>query len=81
MAVIETPLLKLLRPEHGVHEVREPEQRQYQSQDLIEHLETLASHRIAVEHVKAQHRRQDQNKIEHVFMLRRSRFRYKPPNG
>jgi hypothetical protein len=81
MAVIAMPLLKLLGPEHGVHEIREPEQRQDQSQDLIEHLKTLASHRIAVEQVKAQHRREDQNKIEHGLMLRRSRFRYKPPNG
>jgi hypothetical protein len=81
MAVISWPLLKLLGPEHGVQKIRQPEQRENQSEDLVEHLKTLAGHGVTVEEVESHDRRQDQNKIEHGFMLRRTRAPGKPPNG
>jgi hypothetical protein len=81
MAVMSWPLLKLLGPEHCVQEIREPEQRQNQTEDLIEHLKTLTGNGVTVEEIKAHHRHQDQNDIEHGFMLRRTRALDKPPNG
>jgi hypothetical protein len=56
MAVMPLCFLELLWPQHGIGQICQAGQGEDEAEDLIEHLETLETDRVPIEHVEEEQR-------------------------
>jgi hypothetical protein len=58
-------LLEFFRPQQGIGQICQAGQGEDEAEDLIEHLETLETDRVPIEHIEEEQRQDDQDEFEH----------------